>query len=401
MTTAVSNDYVYLDWAATTPLCDEARAAMEPYLVCGKEALRTGQANPNSLHSPGRLAFEQLECLRKRFANLVHASRPSEIIFTGGATEADNTALIGIASAAYAEKQRAGFKGTPTVITSSIEHEAVLEAAKYLKAHNYNVITLNPNAQGFITPDSLQNVIDESVVLVSIQSANSEIGSLQPIEALAAIAHSCKAYFHTDAVQAFGKIPFNFAESAVDAASFAAHKVCGPKGVGALYVRSRIPYNAYLLGGGQEGARRSGTQNLLGIAGFVAAAEKAVAADEEGELERQLHMRDFLYEQLSKISGVRATTQVEPLSRSYLPNIVHVLVKGFESETLVLRLDMKGFGVSGGSACASHSLEPSHVLVAMGVSGDEALGSLRISFGRYTSQSDVEAFVEALKECVS
>ena len=190
------------------------------------------------------------------------------------------------------------------------------------------------------------------------------------------------------------------AEIGVDAASFAAHKVCGPKGVGALYLKARTPFSAIALGGGQEDARRSGTQNVCGAAGFAAACHAAVQL-QPAESERQMALRDRLYCKLGAIPGVRATVDVAEGSREFLPNIVHVLVCGYESETLVLRLDALGFGVSGGSACSSHSLDPSHVLTAMGISRDDALGSLRVSLGRYTTEEDIDGFAQALANCIS
>lgn len=399
MAVAVSESYVYLDWAATTPLCEEAVEAMQPYLVPGRRNIALN-ANANSLHAPGRAAFEALEYARRSFARDINAARPSEVIFTGGATEADNTAIIGLAQAAAAQRNRAR-QGSfePHIVISSIEHEAVLSPAHRLKSLGFQVTRIDPDRSGFIRPDRLAAAVGQDTVLVSIQAANSEVGSLQPVAELARIAHDHGALFHTDAVQALGKVDFDVQKLDVDAASFAAHKICGPKGVGALYVRARVPFQDYLLGGGQEAGRRSGTQNVMGIAGFAAASRAAVEL-RAAESVRQRALRDRLYSQLASIAGVTPTVSVAPGSEEYLPNIVHVLVKGYESETLVLRLDMKGFGVSGGSACSSHSLEPSHVLKSMGVDADAAYGALRISFGRFTTEDDIDGFVAALRECL-
>ena len=194
-------------------------------------------------------------------------------------------------------------------------------------------------------------------------------------------------------------MPVDVAALGVDAASFAAHKVCGPKGVGALYLKARTPFQAVMLGGGQEEGRRSSTQNVCGVAGFAAACHEALAM-QPVESKRQMALRDKLYAALAQIGGVKPTVRVPEGSEAFLPNIVHVLVNGFESETLVLRLDAMGYGVSGGSACSSHSLEPSRVLRAMGITGDEAYGALRISFGRYTTEEDIEGFVQALARCL-
>lgn len=391
---SVASDYVYLDYAATAPLCEEAAAAMAPYQVPGRANLAVG-GNANSLHAPGRAAFAALEDARKSLARDLGARRPDEIVFTSGATEADDAAVLGLAQAAAAARRRSGAgEFTPHVITTAVEHDAVLAPAKRLEAQGFRVTRLAPNRQGFIEVRALEAALDESTVLVSVQAANSEVGSIQPIAELARATHAAGALFHTDAVQALGKAPVNLQELDVDAASFSAHKVGGPKGVGALYLRSRIPFEAYAIGGGQESGRRSGTQNVAGVAGFAAAAHAAVEA-QELEAARLRALRDKLYAALSATDGVEATVDVEPGSADFLPNIVHVLVSGLESETLILRFDMQGFGVSGGSACSSHSLEPSHVLRSLGIDADRAHGALRISMGRYTTEADIDAFIEA------
>ena len=391
---SVASDYVYLDYAATAPLCEEAAAAMAPYQVPGRANLAVG-GNANSLHAPGRAAFAALEDARKSLARDLGARRPDEIVFTSGATEADDAAVLGLAQAAAAARRRSGAGDfTPHVITTAVEHDAVLAPAKRLEAQGFRVTRLAPNRQGFIEVRALEAALDESTVLVSVQAANSEVGSIQPIAELARVTHAAGALFHTDAVQALGKAPVNLQELDVDAASFSAHKVGGPKGVGALYLRSRIPFEAYAIGGGQESGRRSGTQNVAGVSGFAAAAHAAVEA-QELEAARLRALRDKLYAALSATDGVEATVDVEPGSADFLPNIVHVLVSGLESETLILRFDMQGFGVSGGSACSSHSLEPSHVLRSLGIDADRAHGALRISMGRYTTEADIDAFIEA------
>ena len=391
---SMPEDYVYLDYAATAPLCEEAAAAMAPYFVPGRANLAAG-GNANSLHAPGRAAFAALEDARKSIARDLGARRPDEIMFTGGATEADDAALLGIAQAAADERRRRGAGAfAPHVVVTAVEHDAVLAPAKRLEAQGFRVTRLVPDRQGFVEVRALEAALDDDVVLVSVQAANSEVGSIQPIAELARVAHAAGALFHTDAVQALGKVPVNLQELDVDAASFSAHKVGGPKGVGALYLRARTPFQAYAIGGGQESGRRSGTQNVAGIVGF-AAAVRAACAMQEDEAARLRALRDKLYAQLGAFDAVEATVDVEPGSRDFLPNIVHVLVDGLESETLILRFDMQGFGVSGGSACSSHSLEPSHVLRALGIDADRAHGALRISLGRYTTEADVDAFVAA------
>ncbi len=392
--------YTYLDYAATAPLGPEAADAMAPYLVPGPENLLVG-GNPNSLHSCGRDAFKAMEQARRTFATAIGARRPQEVIFTSGATEADNDALLGIAEGARQHLIRHGAAPEkPRVIVSAIEHDAVLAPAKRLEALGFAVTRLRPNAQGFITEEALAQALGPDVILVSVQLANSEVGSIQPIAALAKLTHEAGALFHTDAVQALGKIELSVSELDVDAASFSAHKVGGPTGIGALYLRLRTPFEPQMLGGGQEEGQRSGTQNVCGMAGFAATATQAADHATE-ERVRLTALRDQLYEQLQALPGVRATVNVAPKDERYLPNIVHVLVDNLESQTLILRLDSLGYGVSGGSACSSHSLEPSHVLRSMGVSSDDAQGALRVSMGRFTTEEDIAGFMDAMKQALA
>ena len=399
MTVSVPEEYVYLDWAATAPLSEEAFAAMQPFLAPGLANIACG-LNANSLHAPGRAAFEAMEQARRRIAHALGASRPGEIVFTSGATESDNAAILGMAHAQSALRRKKDGKGfCGRVVTSAIEHEAVEGPVRRLAAQGYDVVWLKPDKRGFVTADALANAIDDATVLVSIQAANSELGSIQPIAEFARIAHEHGALFHTDATQALGKMPLHVGDLGIDAASFSAHKIGGPKGIGALYLKARTPFEPQMLGGGQEDGRRSTTQNVCGMAGFAAACETA-AREEAAESLRQRGLRDHLYARLSHIKRVRATVPVAQGSTDFLPNIVHVLVSGYESETLVLRLDMMGFGVSGGSACSSRSLEPSRVLRAIGIQGDDAYGALRVSIGRYTTENDIDRFISALERCI-
>lgn len=409
MPAQVDHGYVYLDYAATAPLCEEAVAAMTPLMSAGPGNIGN-TANPNSLHSAGRAVFESLEQVRRHLARSLGAKRPDEITFTSGATEADNAALMGIAAAeARRRKLRPASEPgqlaraeAPHVIVSAIEHDAVLAPAKCLERQGFNVTRLAPNRQGFVEPEALSAALTDRTVLVSVQMANSEVGSIQPITQLAQTAHRVGALFHTDAVQALGKIPVNLAELGVDAASFSAHKVGGPKGVGALYLRARTPFDAQMLGGGQESGRRSGTQNLCGAVGFAAAVNAAVDPDAlSAETARLAALRDRLYEGVRELKPVSITADPAAAPSRYLPNIAHLLVRGWESETLIIRLDARGFAVSGGSACASASLDPSHVLTAMGVQRDAALGALRISMGRYTTEDHVDRFLQALRSCIA
>lgn len=391
-------EYVYLDWAATAPLCEEAAEAMRPYLEPGAANLALG-ANPNSLHSPGRAAFSALESSRSAIARAIGAHRPDEVVLASGATEADNAALIGIAHALRARRHAPA--GDVRIVVSAIEHDAVLEPARRLEAEGYDVVRVAPDRRGFVSPEALRAALgdDGHAALASVQAANSEVGSIQPIADLARAAHEAGALFHTDAVQALGKTPVDLRAWDADAASFSAHKVGGPKGVGALYLKARTPFDAFVLGGGQEAARRSGTQNPCGAAGFAAACQAAAASVAE-EASRLRALRDRLYEALCSMDGVSATVAVPVGSDRFLPNIVNVLVDGLESQTMILRLDALGFGVSGGSACSSRSLEASHVLRALGVDPDAAQGALRVSMGRGTTEADVDAFIEVMPRCL-
>ena len=396
---AVPEGYVYLDWAATAPLSEVALGAMHPYLTTGLANLALGM-NANSLHAPGRAAFEAMEVARRRIAKDLGASRPAEIVFTSGATEADNMAVRGIAMGeTAARRKRLGKSFSPQVVVSAIEHDAVLSCARALEQEGFAVAYVKPDRNGFVQPEALATALSPQTVLVSVQMANSEVGAIQPIAKLAALAHEAGALFHTDAVQALGKVPVDVGALGVDAASFSAHKIGGPKGVGALYLKVRTPFAPQALGGGQEDGRRSGTQNVCGIVGFAAACHEAVSRQPE-EQQRLAALRDELYAQLAKAEGVRCTVDCQPGDDRFLPSIVHVLVKGMESETLVLRLDDKGFGVSGGSACSSHSLAPSHVLRAMDISADDAYGALRVSMGTLTCEDDIRGFLAAFTACI-
>ena len=392
-------DYVYLDWASTAPLCREAAEAMAPYMVPGSQNLRVN-GNANSLHSVGRNAFSEMEDARMRIARALHADRPTDIIFTSGATEADNLALLGIVDALLQARRAKGQKACGKVITTEIEHDAVLSVLPRLRARGVKVVKLVPNAAGFISRASLEHELDDDTLLVSVMLANNEMGAVQDIKDLADVAHAKGALFHTDATQALGKVPIDLKELGVDAASFSAHKIGGPKGIGALYLRAHTLLKPLIDGGGQEGGLRSGTQNVMGMAGFAAALVSAVN-DQADEACRERALRDRLYAEMTSVSGVRPVVRVPRDSGDYLPNIVDVTVDGMESETLILRLDVAGFAVSGGSACSTGSLDPSHVLTALGMERDRALGALRVSMGRYTTEDEVDRFLCAFRKAVS
>lgn len=390
---------VYLDWAATAPLCEDAAAAMMPFLQAETAGLVAGNGNANSLYEVGRTAFRALEQAREDIARAIKA-RPDEVTFTSGATEADNAALFGIVDAAMARAEQEGdHECVPQIVVSSIEHDAVLKAAETLGHWGAQVTYVEPDATGHITPQALAEALNERALLVSVMAVNNEVGSVMNIAALAEVAHNAGALFHVDATQAFGKIPVSVKEWGVDALSISSHKIGGPKGMGALYVKARTPFTAQIVGGGQESGRRSGTQNVMGAVGFAAAA-RAALGNLDADAQRLRGLRDRCYERLLDNPRVKPAVKVEPGSTEFAPHVVNVLVHGIESETLILQLDRRGFCVSGGSACSSHSLDPSHVLKAIGISRDDALGSLRVSLGNATTAEEIDAFVEAFNEVV-
>ena len=388
---------IYLDNAATTPLCEAAVKAMAPYMQAGSAA---PFGNANSLHSVGRWAFSALEDARGRVARALKAHRPDEIVFTACATESDNSAIVGMALGAHEKARLAGKHGPFNIVTSRIEHEAVLETQHMLRALGFEFRFVDNDASGRVTPDALARAIDENTLVVSVMAANNEVGTIQPTAELCRVAHEAGALFHVDAVQALGKVPISLKDWNVDAASFSAHKVGGPKGVGVLYLAAKTPYVAYMPGGGQEGGRRSGTQNVCGIVGAAAAIEFAVA-EQPAYAQRARAMRDALYERLGAIKRVVPSVGVPAASEDFLPNIVNVCVRGFESQTLILQLDMRGICVSGGSACASGSLDPSHVLSALGVERALAQGELRVSIGVENTPDEIDAFYDAFVEAIS
>ncbi|WP_350453868.1 cysteine desulfurase family protein [Slackia heliotrinireducens] len=389
--------YVYLDNAATTPLCAEAIAAMAPYMDVEGEHF----GNANSLYTIGRNAFAELESARETVTRALHASRPDEIVFTSGATESDNAALVGL-SLAQMEKRRLKGKLNPgRIVVSRLEHHAVLHVEPMLKALGFAVDFVGNDETGLVTPADLEAVLCEDTVLVSIMMANNEVGIVEPVAELAQVAHKAGALFHTDATQAVGKVPIDLKGMGVDAASFSAHKINGPKGVGVLYLKAGTPFMSYLVGGGQERGMRSGTQNVMGAAGAAAAFKRA--AENVGVYQtRVAQLRDYAYERLCKLPGVSRMVEASAENPDgYLPNIVCVSVRGWESESLILRMDLAGYCVSGGSACSSNSLDPSHVLAAMGVDRKRALGMLRLSLSLETTQEDIDGAVEALGTIIS
>jgi cysteine desulfurase len=377
-------DVRYLDYAATTPVLDEVVEAMLPYL-------RGTFGNPSSVYGVGREAKKGLEEARERVAAAIGADA-GEVVFTAGGTEADNLALKGGAFRARSMRPQAHH-----IITTAVEHHAVLHSAEWLEKQGFRVTFLPVDAEGVVDLDALAAALGPETALVSIMLANNEVGTIQPLgEALRITRERSRALFHTDAVQALGKVRLNMEELGVDMASFAAHKIGGPKGTGALYVRRKTPLEPILHGGGQERDQRSGTPNVAGIVGMAAAGQIAVAEVLE-ETVRLSALRDRLQEGIvAAIEGVKVNGAGAPR----VPGTVNVCIEGVEGESLLLMLDAKGIAASSGSACTSGSLEPSHVLMAMGVQPELAHGSLRLSLGRSTSQEDVDAVLECLPAVV-
>lgn len=370
---------IYLDYAATTPVDPRVVDVMLPFLT-------ERYGNPNSLYALGRDAYRSLEAAREQFASLIGAATPAELMFNGAGTEGDNAAVIGIARAGKARG-----KGDH-VIVSAFEHHAVLEPAHYLEKNGFEVSLVKPREDGIIHPEDLAAVLRDSTVLVSVMHANNELGTVQPIKELAALTHEKGGYFHTDAIQALGKVDWNAVDLGVDAASFSAHKVYGPKGVGALYLKRGTPFEPMLIGGGQESKKRSGTQNVAGATAFAKAVE-IMEAERATENPRLAALRDRVIDGVlampnSALNGARDVPR--------LPGTANLVLKGVEGEAMLLQLDNKGIAVSTGSACSSGSLEPSHVLLSIGLAPEIAHGSLRVTVGRFTTGEDVDYFLEVL-----
>lgn len=372
---------IYLDYAATTPLHPEVLKAMLPYLT-------EIYGNPSSVHSLGQEAKEALEQSRQKLANLIGA-RNEEIVFTSGGTEADNLAIKGVA---FANRQKGDH-----IITSRIEHHAVIETCRWLEKEGFSVTYLPVDAHGTVSPDDVRRALTSRTILISIMHANNEIGTIEPIAEISKIAHEAEVYLHTDAVQTVGHIPVNVNELGVHLLSLSAHKFYGPKGVGALYVRKGTKIASVLHGGGQEKGYRSGTENIAGIVGLGKAAELAKQEMVE-EMPRLTALRDYLIDGiLNNISDVRLNGH--PVER--LPNNVHISVAYVEGEAMLLSLDLAGICVSTGSACSSVRLEPSHVLTALGLTPTQAHGSIRFTLGKWTTKADIDTVLHVFPQVVS
>jgi len=370
---------IYLDNAASTQIHEQVLEEMLPYL-------QDQFGNPSSIHRYGRLAHKAIEKARKLVAELINAD-PSEIFFTSGGTESNNTALYGIMEK-YPECQ---------LVTTSIEHDAILEPCKKLQSQGYDIVYLPVDEFGLVSPKSLENSISDKTKLVSIMFGNNEIGTIQPIKELAKICKSKKIFFHTDAVQAVGKIPIDVKELGIDLLSISSHKINGPKGIGALYVRKGVSLDPLIFGGGQENGLRSGTENVANIVGFGKACNIANNNFSENVLLMK-KLRDSLIKQVQKeIPSV--TLNGHPEKR--LPNNAHFTFLGINGEDLIIKLDENNIAASTGSACSVRTQKASHVLQAMGFSHEQITGSLRLTVGVSNTQEDIAQTVKVLKNVVS
>jgi len=372
---------IYLDYAATTPTHPEVVKAMVPYFT---EAF----GNPSSLYVCGQEAKSAIEQARVLVADLIGAES-EEIVFTSGGTEADNFALEGVA---FASEDRGNH-----IITTTIEHHAVLETCKFLEARGFSLTYLPVDEHGLVDPEDVKRVITDKTILISVMQANNEIGTIEPIAEIGRIAKEAGVYLHTDAVQTVGHVPVDVNELGVDLLSISAHKLYGPKGVGALYIRKGTRIVSLMHGGEQEQGRRASTENVPAIVGLGKAVELAQKemSEEAGQL---VNLRDQLIKGLmERIDDIRLNGH--PQRR--LPNNINVSVKFVEGEAVLLNLDLEGICASTGSACSSPSAEPSHVLLALGVSLEQARGSLRFTLGKWTSKEEIERVLEVLPPVVA
>jgi cysteine desulfurase len=378
---------IYLDHAATTPVSRAALAAMTPYF---------GSYNPSSLHAEGRAARAALETARGSVARCIGAT-PREIVFTGGGSEANNLAIVGAARAARAARAELG-TGFPThIVTVATEHHAVLHAAAALADDGFAVTVLAVDGAGRLDPGIFAAALRPETALAAVMVANNEIGTLQPVAEFARTARESGVLFHTDAVQAAGRLALDVAVLGIDLLALSAHKCGGPKGVGALYVRAGTPLEARLVGGPQEAGRRAGTENVAGIVGFARALADATAAlDTEPARVRALRDR-FEATCLARIAG----THVNGRAAARLPNVSSIAFTGVAAPELLVRLDLAGVAVSTGSACAAGSAEPSHVVAALHAEPWIRDGTVRFSLGTSTSEQDVELVAETLSEIIA
>ena len=384
---------IYLDHAATTPTDPRVVAAMLPYL--------TGAwGNPSSIYAEAREARKGLDAARRTVAEALGA-KPNEIVFTSGGTEADNLALRGVATAARERREALAAGEGDHIITTAIEHHAVLHECAALEKEGFRVTYLPVDGEGFVDLDALRSALDDRTILVSAMYANNEVGTIEPIAEVARIvkAHNPRIAVHTDAVQAAGALDLNVDALGVDLLSIAAHKIYGPKGVGALYVRGRTPFAAQTVGGSQERNRRAGTENVAGAVALATALQLATG-ERDARNAHVAALRDRLLDELPR--RVPDTIITGPLDRARrLPNSASFAFQHVEGEAVLLQLDLQGIAASSGSACTTASLEPSHVLVAMGVPESYLRGSLRLTLGTGNTMADIETLLDVLPPAVA
>ena len=372
---------IYADNAATTKM---SRHSTEVML----DVIQNNYANPSSLHTPGQLAAVELAKSRQTIANILNCE-PREVIFTGGGSEADNQAILSAAAIGLRKNKK-------HIISTKFEHHAVLHTLKKLEKQGFEVTYLDVHSDGMVRPEELEAAIRPDTILVTVMYANNEIGSIQPIRTIGAICRKHEVLFHTDAVQAAGHLPIDVQADQVDMLSLSAHKFHGPKGVGVLYARKGVALSSLIEGGAQERGKRAGTENLPAISGMAAALSDAVA-NMEANTKTISALRDKLIEGLSKIP--HSTLTGHPTQR--LPGCASFCFEGIEGESLLLLLDQKGICASSGSACTSGSLDPSHVLLAIGLPHEVAHGSLRLTLSHENTPEEIDRIIEAVTEVVT
>ena len=375
------NKVIYLDNAATTKTAPEVVEAMLPYFT-------EYYGNPSSVYSFASGNKEKINEQRERIAEMLGAA-PNEIYFTAGGSESDNWALKATAEA-YAEKGK-------HIITTKIEHHAILHTGEYLQKRGYEVTYLDVDENGLVKLDELEAAIRPDTILISVMFANNEIGTIEPIKEIGAIAKKHGVLFHTDAVQAFGQVPIDVNECQIDMLSASGHKLNGPKGIGFLYIRKGVKIRSFIHGGAQERKRRAGTENVPGIIGLGTAAARAAATMEE-RAKKEIEMRDYM---ISRVLDEIPYTKMNGHPEKRLPNNANFSFRFIEGESLLIRLDMAGICGSSGSACTSGSLDPSHVLMAIGLPHEIAHGSLRLTLNEEITREEIDYVVEQLKTIVS
>ncbi len=373
--------FVYADNAATTSVSKTAVDAMMPYLT-------TLYGNPSSLYGFAQEAKEALEAARKTVADIIGAE-PREIYFTSGGSEADNQAIVSMA-------KFGAIKGKKHLISTKFEHHAVLHTLKQLEKQGFEVTLLDVHEDGVVRLEDVENAIREDTALVTIMFANNEIGTVQPIKEIGELCRAKKIPFHTDAVQAAGHMPLNVVDMNIDLLSMSGHKFHAPKGVGVLYAKRGLPLFNIIEGGAQERGKRAGTENIPGIVALAAALKESVDNMEENTA-KIIPMRDKLFAELSKIPHSKINGSLE----HHVPGTVNMCFEGIEGESLLLLLDAKGVCASSGSACTSGSLDPSHVLLSLGLPHEVAHGSLRLSIGEYNTMEEIDHIIKVVPEVVS